>query len=357
MMRSSRIRIFVTKNCWVNADQIMTTVSCRFLLSKRFMNKNYDWLQSACDTTLIIIRNYSIVACVTCKNAFVSATLKKIDSLSLLNVKQRDVVDWVIDHYCYRFDAQLLLHLNEIVKIEKSICINLIFSHLTYYAAQINMNNSVLQAVLIDVAVFNIKSFILHQLLNLLIQSVFESLKLKSLTHLQNHFRYCCLLIINEKFMIDLKTLHYIDQCFHQIHARSNVFLKNLFILFCNNFDQLSLISDWALYNFHVTFFFTKALTDLQTYLTFDQIIVLSQIMRQQDENAESWQFREILNELQDDKLLRAYQGWIELVSVSSSDLTQSLFSFINIIFLSTSHSTRVTNTFPSSLTQSLNIT
>ncbi len=321
------------------------------------MNKNYDWLQSACDTTLIIIRNYSIVACVTCKNAFVSATLKKIDSLSLLNVKQRDVVDWVIDHYCYRFDAQLLLHLNEIVKIEKSICINLIFSHLTYYAAQINMNNSVLQAVLIDVAVFNIKSFILHQLLNLLIQSVFESLKLKSLTHLQNHFRYCCLLIINEKFMIDLKTLHYIDQCFHQIHARSNVFLKNLFILFCNNFDQLSLISDWALYNFHVTFFFTKALTDLQTYLTFDQIIVLSQIMRQQDENAESWQFREILNELQDDKLLRAYQGWIELVSVSSSDLTQSLFSFINIIFLSTSHSTRVTNTFPSSLTQSLNIT
>jgi len=106
------------------------------------------------------------------------------------------------------------------------------------------MNNSVLQAVLIDVAVFNIKSFILHQLLNLLIQSVFESLKLKSLTHLQNHFRYCCLLIINEKFMIDLKTLHYIDQCFHQIHARSNVFLKNLFILFCNNFDQLSLISD-----------------------------------------------------------------------------------------------------------------
>jgi len=46
-----------------------------------------------------------------------------------------------------------------------------------------------------------------------------------------------------------------------------------------------------------------KALTDLQTYLTFDQIIVLSQIMRQQDENAESQQFYEILNELQDNKL------------------------------------------------------
>ena len=53
---------------------------------------------------------------------------------------------------------------------------------------------------------------------------------------------------------------------------------------------------------------------------------------------------------------------WLKLVSVSSSDLTQSLFSFFNIslfniIFLSTSHSTHVTNTFSSSLAQSLNIT
>ncbi len=55
--------------------------------------------------------------------------------------------------------------------------------------------------------------------------------------------------------------------------------------------------------------------------------------------------------------MLQAYQDWIELVSVFSSDLTQSLFSFINIIFLSTSYSTHVTNTFSSSLAQSLNIT
>ena len=61
-------------------------------------------------------------------------------------------------------------------------------------------------------------------------------------------------------------------------------------------------------------------------------------------------------------QVLWAYQDWIKLVNVSSSDLTQSLFSFINIslfniIFLSTSHSTRVINTSSSSLTQSLNIT
>ncbi len=69
----------------------------------------------------------------------------------------------------------------------------------------------------------------------------------------------------------------------------------------------------------------------------------------------------QVFNDLKK-QVLWAYQDWIELVSVSSSDLTQSLFSFINIslfniIFLSTSHSTHVINTFSSSLAQSLNIT
>ena len=173
------------------------------------MNKNHDWLQSTCDVTLIIIRDHSIVAYVIRKNAFISTILKKIDSLSLLNVEQRDVVDQIIDHYCYHSDAQLFLHLNEIVKIEKLICINLIFSHLTYYAAQINMSNSVLRAALINVAVFNIKSFTLYQLLNLLIQNIFESLKLKSLTRLQNCFRHCHFLIINDKLIASSRVLKF----------------------------------------------------------------------------------------------------------------------------------------------------
>ena len=74
-------------------------------LSKRFMNKNHNWLQFTCDVTLIIIRDHSIIACVTCKNAFISAILKKINSLFLLNIEQRDVVNWIIDHYCYCSDA------------------------------------------------------------------------------------------------------------------------------------------------------------------------------------------------------------------------------------------------------------
>ena len=302
-------------------------------LSKRFMNKNHDWLQSTCDVTLIIIQDHSIIACVIRKNAFVSATLEKINSFSLLNVEQRNVVDQVIDHYCYRSDAQLLLHLNKIVEIKKLICINLIFSYLMYYAAQINVSNSILWAALINIAVFNIKSFTLHQLLNLLIQSIFKSLKLKSFTHLQNCFRRCCFLIINEKFMIDLKTLHYIDQHSCQIHAQLNVFFENLFILFCDDFDQLSSISDQALYNSHVMFLFMKALINLQTYLAFDQIVVLSQIMRQQDENAESRQFCEILNELQDNKL--SSENWNFLLThVKKNMILRSWIDFNEALHL-----------------------
>lgn len=109
---------------------------------------------------------------------------------------------------------------------------------------------------------------------------IFESLKSKSLTRLQNRFRRYRFLIIDEKFMIDLKTLHYIDKRLRQIHARSNVFFENLFILFCDNFDQLFSINDRALYNSYVTFFFTNALINLQTYFAFDQIVVLSLLMK-----------------------------------------------------------------------------
>jgi len=43
--------------------------------------------------TLIIIQNHSIVAYVTCKNAFISAILEEINSLSFLNVEQQNVVN------------------------------------------------------------------------------------------------------------------------------------------------------------------------------------------------------------------------------------------------------------------------
>ena len=90
---------------WRRSNHDNSLIQIFINLSERFMNKNHNWLQFTCDTTLIIIQDHSIVAHIIRKNAFASTILEKIDSFSLLNVEQRDVVDWIIDHYCYHFDA------------------------------------------------------------------------------------------------------------------------------------------------------------------------------------------------------------------------------------------------------------
>ncbi len=81
---------------WRRSNHDNSLIQIFIDLSKKFINKNHDWLQSTCDATLIIIWDHSIIARVTCKNAFISATLEKINSFSLLNVEQRDVVDWIV---------------------------------------------------------------------------------------------------------------------------------------------------------------------------------------------------------------------------------------------------------------------
>ncbi len=280
-------------------------------LGERSMDKDHDWLQPTCDTTLTVLRNHSAVARVTREDASAPATLEEAGSLSFLNAEQRDVVDRVIDHYRDRAGAQLLLHLDGVSGTGKSTCINLISSHLAYYAAQVDMVNPVLRAAPTGVAAFNIKGFTLHQLLNLPIQSAFEPLKPERLTRLQDRFRHCRLLIIDEKSMIGLKALHYIDQRLRQTYARPNDFFGGLSILFCGDFGQLPPVSDRALYNPHVTSPSTDALAGLQAYLAFDQTVVLSQIMRQQGEDAESRQFRETLNELRDGKLSPENWGFL----------------------------------------------
>ncbi len=130
--------------------------------------------------------------------------------------------------------------------------------------------------------------------------------------------------------------------------ASSILFIKKKddSLRFCMNYWKLNALIKRNCYSI---FLINEVLTWIQDskYLTRLNIIITFNKLRMSSES---------------ENLLRAYQGWIELASVSSSDLAQSLFSFINIslfniIFLSTSHSTRVTNTFPSSLAQPLNIT
>ncbi len=183
--------------------------------------------------------------------------LMKADDIFILNVEQRRVFDRVLSHYLKNDDSQLLLHLNEIVDTKKSLCINRIFSHLIYHAAvRLRYNNetadvdfnSVFRCASIDVAAYNVSNATLHQLLDLLVNSSFIELSFERLERYQRRFKHCKLIIIDEKFMIEQRFLYKIDQRLRVILARLDVFFEKMNVLFCDDFDQLSSVTNNVLY-------------------------------------------------------------------------------------------------------------
>ncbi len=184
--------------------------------------------------------------------------LKKVDDISILNVEQRRVFDRVLFHYLKNDDSQLLLHLNEVIDTRKSLCINRIFSHLIYHAVvRLRYNkkndtnvdfNLVFRCASTDVAAFNVSSAILHQLLDLFVNSLFLELFFERLERFQKRFKHCKLMIIDEKFMIEQRFLYKIDQRLRVILARLDVFFEDMNVLFCDDFDQFSFVTNSVLY-------------------------------------------------------------------------------------------------------------
>jgi hypothetical protein len=183
--------------------------------------------------------------------------LKKADDISILNVEQRRVFDRVLFHYLKDDDSQLLLHLNEIIDTRKSLCINRIFFHLIYHAAvRLKYNNetadvdfnSVFKCASIDVAAYNVSNATLHQLLDLFVNSSFIELSFERLERYQRRFKHCKLIIIDEKFMIEQRFFYKIDQRLRVIFARFDVFFEEMNVLFCDDFDQFSSVTNNVLY-------------------------------------------------------------------------------------------------------------
>jgi hypothetical protein len=181
----------------------------------------------------------------------------KADDISIFNVEQRRVFDRVLSHYLKNDDFQLLLHLNEIIDTKNSLCINRIFFHLIYHAVvRLKYNNEianvdfnfVFKCASIDVAAYNVSNATLHQLLDLLVNSSFIELSLERLERYQRRFKHCKLIIIDEKFIIEQRFLYKIDQRLRVILARLDVFFEEMNVLFCDDFDQLSSVTNNVLY-------------------------------------------------------------------------------------------------------------
>ena len=236
-----------------------------------------------------------------------------------LNLEQRDVFDRVLNHYLQGREGQLLLHVDGVTGTGKSSVIDIISKHLAYHAAQRQQRNPVMRGAPTGVAAHTIHDCTLHRLLSLPVKKNFEELNEERVSRLQDQFRQCWLLIIDEKSMIGAQILHQIDRRLRQIRCNHDDFFGGLKILFYGDFGQLPPVAAHALYN---TLSTNKedVMAGLRAYAAIDQTVVLTQIMRQQGNSPEAIQFRNMLEELRQGPI--SPPSWQSLVRRTKDDLS-----------------------------------
>jgi ATP-dependent DNA helicase PIF1 len=126
---------------------------------------------------------------------------------------------------------------------------------------------------------------------------------------MQDVFKHCEFLIIDEKSMIGLGTLHRIDQRLRQIFpTRQDEWFGGVNVLLCGDFFQLPQVLERALYQTVMPSASLEHYQGKKAYESFTATIVLTQVMRQQGEDEESRRFRQALNELREDNVTE--QSW-----------------------------------------------
>jgi hypothetical protein len=126
---------------------------------------------------------------------------------------------------------------------------------------------------------------------------------------MQDDFKDCEFLIIDEKSMIGLGTLHRIDQRLRQIFpTRQDEWFGGLNVLLCGDFFQLPPVLEKALYQTVDAAASAEYHQGRTAYELFAATVVLTQVMRQQGEDGESYRFQQALNELREDAVTE--QSW-----------------------------------------------
>lgn len=136
-------------------------------------------------------------------------SLEEAGDLNTLNTRQREVFDRVLSHYHAGDDTQLLMHVDGVAGTGKSRVIDLVSKHLAYHSAQKGDACPVRRGAPTGVAAHGIQGSTLHRLLSLPVKKPrFVELNEESLSRLQDNFRSCWLLIIDEKSMIGAQALY-----------------------------------------------------------------------------------------------------------------------------------------------------
>jgi ATP-dependent DNA helicase PIF1 len=224
-----------------------------------------------------------------------------------LNPEQRKLYNTVVTQYCRELaDEQpspLLLNVDGVAGSGKTFTLLKICARVQELAAQADKQNPVFRSAPTGIAAYNIVGRTLHSLLRLPVKGRKSDLSGATLQSLQALFRHCRFLIIDEKSMVDLKTLSLIDDRLRALLPSTQLPFGGVNILLCGDFFQLPPVGGQPLYSrkqSHV-----DAIKGHQLYRAFNRTIRLTQVMRQQGEDDVSVRFRQALAELRVSQLSR----------------------------------------------------
>ncbi|KAG7403319.1 ATP-dependent DNA helicase pif1 [Fusarium oxysporum f. sp. rapae] len=216
-----------------------------------------------------------------------------LEARDSLNPEQRIVYDTVMGHFLTQDPSQLLLHVDGGGGTGKSYLINLLSAHLQ--SATGGRGTPVWRAAPTGVAGNQISGTTLHSLLHLPINKDFKPLSPVDKTQLQKKLKDIKYLIIDEKSMLGLRQLSWIDDRLREAFPnRNEEFFGGLNILLVGDFFQLPPVLQKPLYC-------DKEVQGVEikgrnAYRRFDKSVFLKVVQRQRGDDQEA--FRTALGEL-----------------------------------------------------------
>ncbi|KJK85038.1 hypothetical protein H633G_11133 [Metarhizium anisopliae BRIP 53284] len=216
-----------------------------------------------------------------------------LEARDSLNRDQRLVYDTVMDHFLNQEPSQLLLHVDGGGGTGKSYLINLLSAHLQ--AAAAGRGTPVWRAAPTGVAGNQISGTTLHSVLHLPINNDFKPLSTIDKAQLQMKLKDIKYLIIDEKSMLGLRQLSWIDDRLREAFPnRNEEFFGGLNIILVGDFFQLPPVLQKPLY-------YDKEVQGVEikgrnAYRRFDKSVFLKVVQRQRGDDQKA--FRTALGEL-----------------------------------------------------------
>jgi hypothetical protein len=234
-----------------------------------------------------------------------------------LNAEQRAVYDVLVGHYHSILRGESLppleINLDGKAGTGKTSVILMASLEMIRIAEEAGEKDPVLRSAPTGVAAHLFLGRTLHSLLMLPIKGRNEDdVSPAHLTTLQAVFRFCKYLIIDEKSMVGLKQMGWIDKRLRQIFpAQADKPFGGISVVLCGDFHQLPPVGEKTLFSRYSPGDIAMTLNGRAAYRALGTTMRLTQVMRQAGEDIETSTFRIVLDELRANEVTKA--GWLSL--------------------------------------------